>query len=129
MTALKALSRNLRNRPTEAEKKLWSHLCRKQFYGLKFRRQVPVENFIVDFLCFEKRLIIELDGGQHALDENIQQDKERDHILNSNGFMVLRFWNNEVLSNLDGVLETIRDTAHPHLDPPPTGGGKEETRP
>jgi very-short-patch-repair endonuclease len=74
--------------------------------GVKFRRQQPIENYIVDFVSFKKRLVIELDGSQHAIDK--QRDMERDRFLQDNGFNVLRFWNNDVLSNIDGVLEVIR---------------------
>lgn len=79
----------------------------KQLEGLKFRRQQSVDKYIVDFICFEKRLIIEVDGGQHA-DQN-DSDTERDMCLKQCGFRILRFWNNEVLKNTDGVLAVIRD--------------------
>jgi very-short-patch-repair endonuclease len=74
--------------------------------GLRFRREQPIERHIVDFVCFEKRIVIELDGGQHA--ESFEQDKLRDEELKENGFRVLRFWNSEVCANLGGVLEAIR---------------------
>ena len=81
--------------------------------GYKFRRQAPVGEFIVDFLCMEKPLIIELDGGQHA--ENTNYDGKRTEILNRRGFKVIRFWNNEVLTNLDGVLQMIsQELGSPH---------------
>jgi very-short-patch-repair endonuclease len=99
------LARSLRKRPTDAEKLLWRHLRSKQVYGLKFRRQEAIGRYIVDFVCFEKRLIIELDGGQHA--EQQIQDQERDSWFREQGFRTLRFWNNEVLGNIEGVLETI----------------------
>ena len=95
----------LRNRPTEAEKLLWKHLRLRQVEGLKFRRQQPIDNYIVDFVCFEKRLVIEVDGGQHATQE---KDALRDQYLQQQGFNVLRFWNNEVLQNINGVIEVIR---------------------
>ncbi len=72
--------------------------------GLKFRRQQPIGSYIVDFVCFSKMLVIEVDGGQHAENE---KDKQRDAWLRGEGFKVLRFWNNEVLQNIEGVLETI----------------------
>ncbi len=71
--------------------------------GIKFRRQEPVGNYIVDFICFDRRIIVEIDGGQHARDENINKDKERDEWLRNQGFKVLRFWNNDVLNNINGV--------------------------
>jgi len=74
--------------------------------GIKFRRQQPIENYIVDFVSFEQRMVIELDGGQHAI--NKEKDNERDRILTENGFKVLRFWDNEIFDNLEGVLEVIR---------------------
>ena len=112
--SLKKLSRKLRGDQTDAEKKLWRHLRKEQLNGIKFRRQVPIDDFIADFVSFEKRLIIELDGGQHA--EILEYDEKRTKILESNGFLVLRFWNNEVLKNIEGVLITILDT----VNPPPT---------
>ena len=120
---LKKFSRRMRKEPTDAEKKLWQQLRMKQLGGLKFRRQVPVDHFIADFVCFEKRIIVELDGGQHC--EN-QQDTERTEILKSKGFHVLRFWNNEVLYNIGGVLAEIMNIVNPHPCPPPQGEGEEE---
>jgi very-short-patch-repair endonuclease len=102
------LGKVLRKRPTDAEQLLWKHLRMKQMEGLKFRRQQPVDKYIVDFVCFEKRLIIEVDGGQHAVEGN--KDKERDTYLQQCWFKVLRFWNNEVLQNTEGVLTVIRES-------------------
>ncbi|MBI5903410.1 MAG: endonuclease domain-containing protein [Deltaproteobacteria bacterium] len=99
------LAKNLRKAPTDAEKLLWKHLRLKQAEGFKFRRQSPVGNYIADFACFEKKLIIEVDGGQHA---DSVKDKKRDRWFKENGFKILRFWNNEVLDNTEGVLEVIR---------------------
>jgi very-short-patch-repair endonuclease len=96
----------LRRNPTEAERKLWQRLRARQMEGVKFRRQQPIEDYIVDFVCLKKRLIIEVDGGQHAIER--QRDMARDTCLNRNGFKVLRFWNHDVMKNLEGVLETIR---------------------
>jgi very-short-patch-repair endonuclease len=75
-------------------------------HGIKFRRQQTIENYIVDFVSFEKRIVIELDGGQHKLNREI--DNERDRFLSDNGFSVIRFWNNDVFENLEGVLAVIR---------------------
>lgn len=80
----------------------------KKMDGIKFRRQQPIENYIVDFISFEKRLVIELDGGQHAQHKEKEKDIQRDRFMVENGFKVLRFWNNEVLSTIDSVLEVIR---------------------
>jgi len=76
-------------------------------HGFHFRRQAPIDRFVVDFVCFEKRLVIEIDGGQHAADTNILKDMSRDGYLKRHGFRVLRFWNNDVNANLDGVVESI----------------------
>jgi len=96
----------LRNNTPDTEKFLWKYLRLKQIEGLKFRRQQPIGNYIVDFVCLEKRLIIELDGGQHA--EEIEKDKKREKWLKEQGFKVLRFWNTDVLTNIEGVIEEIR---------------------
>ena len=99
-------SKQLRRNSTQAEALLWSRLRARQVESTKFRRQQPIENFIVDFVSFEKRIVIELDGGQHAADKS--KDLERDRLLSENGYTVLRFWDNQVFENLDGVLEVIR---------------------
>jgi len=96
----------------------------KQMEGLKFRRQQTIDNYIVDFVCFENRIIIEVDGGQHAAENN--KDRERDTYFQRYGFKVLRFWNNEVLQNTNGVLVVIRENclSHPPLNPLPSREGK-----
>ena len=99
-------AKSLRQNATDAEKILWHHLKARQIEGIKFRRQQPIENKIVDFVSFETRLVVELDGGQHAGDKI--KDQKRDRFLKKNGFRVLRFWNHEVLQNLDAVLVKIR---------------------
>jgi very-short-patch-repair endonuclease len=95
----------LRNNATEAEKYLW-YMLRLKNLGVKFRRQTQIGHYIVDFVCFEKGLVIEIDGGQHADSEN---DKIRDGWLKAEGFEVVRFWNHDVLGNRDGVLEKITE--------------------
>jgi very-short-patch-repair endonuclease len=109
-----ALGKALRKRPTDAEQLLWKHLRLKQMEGLKFRRQQPIDNYIVDFVCLEKRIVIEVDGGQHAVQK--EADIERDAYLRQQGFDVIRFWNNEILQNINGVLEVIRESC---LSPAP----------
>ena len=99
------IARLLRRRSTDAEKLLWRNLQGKQL-KYKFRRQQPIGPYIVDFVNFEKSIVIELDGGQHAIEK--ENDIRRDSWLNSEGFEVLRFWNNEVFENLEGVLDVIR---------------------
>jgi len=106
ISGLTRLAKALRKNATEAENILWNRLRSRQMEGTKFRRQQPIESYIVDFVSFEKRIIIELDGGQHA--EEHEKDRIRDGILEENRFRILRFWNNEIFENLDGVLETIR---------------------
>ena len=99
-------ARKLRKNSTRAESLLWSKLRARQIEGIKFRRQQTIRNFIVDFVSFEKRIIIELDGGQHA--QAKKKDSKRDKLLTENGFTVLRFWNNDIFKNLEGVLEVVR---------------------
>ena len=98
----------LRTNQTDAEQRLWYHLRAQRFMGLKFKRQKPVGSYIVDFVCMERQLIIELDGGQHA--EQATYDQQRDTWLRCQGYSVLRFWNNEVMQQLEGVLEQVRLT-------------------
>jgi very-short-patch-repair endonuclease len=97
---------NLRNNCTDAERLLWRYLRKSQVEGIKFRRQQPVEDYIVDFLSFSPKLVIELDGSQHA--DNRRYDGQRDACLRKNGFCIVRFWNNEVFENIEGVIEVIR---------------------
>lgn len=100
------LAKKLRYESTEAEKLVWRYLRARRLDGLKFRRQHPIGGYIADFVCLENRIIIEIDGGQHANEKN--KDREREAWLKNQGFKVLRFWNNEVLENLEGILEVIR---------------------
>lgn len=100
-------ARKLRRNLTPHEVKLWSLLRDKRFIDLKFRRQYPIGKYIVDFCCPSKRLVIELDGSGHIEPKQTKIDKERDKYLNSQGFAVLRVWNNELDDNLDGVVEKI----------------------
>ncbi len=123
-------ARHLRRAQTDAEKKLWYRIKNRQLAGHKFVRQEPIGPYIADFACREYRLIVELDGSQHA--DNVR-DQIRDAYLRSLGYRVMRFWNAEVFTNLDGVLETIfaaLDAAtppHPALSP--QGGRGEEELP
>ena len=120
-------ARKLRNDGTDVERLLWRQLKSSQVEGIKFRRQQPIEDYIVDFVSFSPKLVIELDGSQHV--DNRAYDKERDICLRKNGFDVLRFWNNEILENIEGVLEVIRqrclELASPTPQPPPARGGGE----
>jgi len=105
---LNSRRKSLRTFATDAERKLWSKIRAKRFFNLKFRRQQSIDSYIVDFYCAEKKLIIEIDGGQHA--KRKEYDFARTVYLNSLGMTVMRFWNNEVLSDIDSVLEFIKTT-------------------
>jgi very-short-patch-repair endonuclease len=98
------LSHRLRSAQTDAEMLLWRHLRNRQLGGHKFVRQEPIGPYICDLVCRERRLVIEADGGQHA---DSATDAQRDQWLTTRGYRVLRFWNNDILTNIDGVLETI----------------------
>jgi len=118
------LASELRRRQTDSERKLWSRLCAKQMEGVKFRRQQPIGSYIADFICFEKRLIIELDGGQHMIQAT--KDKTRDGWLRQQGYKVLRFWDHEIFENFTGVLNSIRNNIirTPSPSSPPIKGGE-----
>ena len=98
--------RSLRNEATDAERELWRHLKGRQVEGCKFRRQHPFNNYILDFVCLERYLVVELDGSQHF--DAKTYDAARSGFLRSAGLTVLRFWNNDVFGNMEGVLELIR---------------------
>jgi adenine-specific DNA-methyltransferase len=100
-------ARQLRTNSTDAERFLWRELRSRQLGGYKFRRQQALGAFIVDFVCLERRLVIELDGGQHAEPEQAMYDADRSQWLAQQGFRVLRFWDHDVLKELNGVKETI----------------------
>ena len=100
-------ARRLRANLTEAEQKLWSQLRKRQLYGFQFRRQYSIGPFFVDFICLEAGLIVELDGSQHA--DQKEKDQNRDEFLRASGYRVLRFWNFEVLSHVDSVVERIAE--------------------
>jgi very-short-patch-repair endonuclease len=112
-------ARTLRKRLTPHEAKLWVKLRELKPLGFHFRRQAPIDRYVVDFASFRDRLIIEVDGGQHGLNIGLQSDRERDAFLQSRGFRVLRFWNSDVDQNLTGVMEKILRT----LDQTPTPTG------
>ncbi len=117
----KTFARNLRKNQTDVEIKLWSVLRNNNFKDFKFRRQFQIDNkYIADFVCLEKRLIIELDGGQHS---ESNHDKIRTKYINKQNFKILRFWNNEINKNMDGCLAAIMNELlkNPHPDPLPQG--------
>jgi len=98
-------AKRLRRDQTDAERLLWTRLRDRQLNGYKFRRQRPIERYVVDFVCIERRLVVELDGGQHA--EQMRKDDLRTAEIVRRGFRVIRFWNNDVIANIEGVLEAI----------------------
>ncbi len=108
MNPIISFAKKLRKRSTDTEHHLWYHLRAKRFEGLKFRRQEPIGNYIVDFVCYEKCVIIECDGGQHI--ERKKQDQSRDQWFQKQGYRVLRFWDHDVLQNTSEVLEKIYQT-------------------
>jgi very-short-patch-repair endonuclease len=112
-----APARRLRRDQTDVERLLWFHLRGRRLGGWKFKRQVPIDRFIVDFFCADAKLIVELDGGQH--DQNRERDADRTRVLEAMGYLVLRFWNNDVMRNIDGVIEEILNTIGPERAEPP----------
>ena len=123
-------SRQLRKNMTSQERKLWSIIRNRQFFGYRFRRQFPIGHYIVDFVSREKKIIIEIDGGQHNERQNIEYDKIRTGYLKSEGYRVIRFWNNEIDNNIDGVYEKLKeifeigDQITPSQPSPSGEGGK-----
>jgi very-short-patch-repair endonuclease len=110
-------ARRLRRNQTHAERLLWFRLRDRRLAGWKFKRQVPIDRFVVDFLCADAKLIVEPDGGQH--DHNKARDADRTRVLESMGYLVLRFWNHDVMRNMDGVLEEILSTVSQYRSGPP----------
>ena len=117
-------ARSLRRRFTRAELVLWRSLRDRQLAGFKFVRQEPIGSYYVDFCCRERRLIVEVDGGQHA---DSARDRQRDAELAAQGYRVVRIWNNDVLANIDGVLQMLASELRtaPHPVPLPAGGERE----
>lgn len=121
-------ARALRRRMTEAEKHLWFHLRGHRLGDYKFRKQAPIGRYVADFVCLAERLVVEVDGGGHQLQTSA--DQVRDRWLNANGYRVLRFWNNDVLGNIEAVLTAIVSElgagAGPLPSPPPLRGRVQE---
>ena len=108
MEDLKYKARELRNNLTTQERKLWNILKNRQFYGFRFLRQYVIKPYIVDFICREKNIIIEIDGGQHNKKDNIKKDSIRTAFLEQKGYTVIRFWNNDIDKNLEGVYVVLK---------------------
>ena len=102
-----AVARKLRREATPQERRLWARLKLLREQGLHFRRQVPIENYVVDFACLRARLVVEIDGGQHNFDYAAARDRRRDARLEQLGYRTVRFWNNEVSEDIDAVVDTI----------------------
>ena len=122
-------ARALRRQMTEAEKVMWSKLRDRRLDGVKFKRQKPIAGYIVDFVALDLKLIVEIDGGQHA--ERAEEDAARTKVLEESGYHVVRFWNHDVLRNIEGVLESLvqelnLSASPPHPSPLPAGerGGR-----
>jgi very-short-patch-repair endonuclease len=112
----RSFARDLRRKQTDAERKLWCQLRARQFMGLRFRRQHPIGRYFADFACLELRLVIELDGGQHNSESGRRHDAVRSGVLAAGGYRVIRFWDNDVLRNTRGVLESIALTVEALLE-------------
>jgi len=125
---LLSFSRQNKREQTDAERRLWFHIRNRQLNGYKFRRQYPIHNYILDFYCSETSFAIELDGGQHI--KRTRYDERRSKELEKLGIKVIRFWDNDVLQNIEEVLEKIinvlekRSVKKPHPDPLLRGEGK-----
>jgi very-short-patch-repair endonuclease len=135
---LRPVARKLRKNATDAEHRLWYGIRRENIAGFRFRRQVIIGGFVVDFACLEARLVVEVDGATHSTDDELARDAARSAALNAQGYVVLRFTNGEIFHNTNGVLETIRlklvelrprledeafeAGATPLPNPPPQGG-------
>lgn len=113
MNKLNILAKTLRKNSTIQEKRLWNILKNHKFHGLKFKRQEPLGEYIVDFICKEAKIIIEIDGGQHNEANNKEKDNIRTQYLESKGYKVVRFWNNEVYENIEGVIKTLEENINP----------------
>jgi very-short-patch-repair endonuclease len=127
---LRSNARALRKNSTDAERILWSELRDHRLNGAGFRRQVPIENYVADFVCHAVRLVVELDGGQHFSNQAEQVDARRSTVIEANGFRVLRFSNHDVMTNRGGVLETIAAAVAARAPTPtlPRKRGREEER-
>ena len=116
MNELTQKARNLRTNMTDQERKFWAIVRKEQFHNYRFLRQYIIGNYIVDFICREKKIIIEIDGGQHS--ENVDYDIARTKFLESKGYKVIRFWNNDIDNNISGVYQKLEDVFDVHPSQP-----------
>ena len=117
---LTAIAKRLRKEMTDAERVMWRELRAHRFAGFKFKRQEPLGSYVVDFVCYEVKLIVDLDGGQHA--DQKEADEDRTRWLSSRKFRLVRFWNNDVLTNIAGVMHVIEKNLSPSPPPSPARG-------
>jgi very-short-patch-repair endonuclease len=120
-------ARQLRTNSTDTERKLWRFLRSLKAQGFHFHRQVPIDHLIVDFACCSARIVIEVDGGQHNTKSGVRNDLARDEYLRRHDFKILRFWNNDIIGNIDGVAHEIPKVlglGTPTRNPSPQGGGE-----
>ena len=117
---LTTFARELRQRQTDVERKLWSKLRDRRLVGLRFRRQHPIGPYVVDFVCEDAKVVVELDGSQHKEPANVDKDAARTSYLETRGYHVLRIWNTDVNTNIDGVLSGIYSTASARIKPSPS---------
>jgi very-short-patch-repair endonuclease len=111
------LAKSLRSNTTEAERRIWQALRRLPLAGTHFRRQVAIGPYVADFACMRKMLIVEIDGGQHSADTHARKDAKRTEWLEREGYRVIRFWNNDVMQNLEGVLASLNEALSSHPTP------------
>jgi very-short-patch-repair endonuclease len=112
-------ARQLRRSATDCERRMWRAFRMMKRHGFHFRRQVPIGPYVADFACHSARIVVELDGSQHAEPRALAHDRRRTEFLQSRGYRVLRFWNFEAMSNLDTIADYILDQCRPRLRPPP----------
>ncbi len=115
---LKPIRRKLRNNPTDPEIRFWEHIRMRQIHGLKFRRQCSVGRYVVDFYCFARKLAIEIDGDSHFTEQGMWYDARRTHFLEKHGIRVLRFTNDDVMTNIEGCIEALMEYME-GMGPPP----------
>ena len=109
MNKFKQNARYLRKNMTVQERKFWNIIRNKQFYGYRFLRQYTIDNYIVDFICCEKSIVVEIDGGQHNESQNITYDNQRTNYIKNKGYKIIRFWNSDIDNNIEGVYQKLEE--------------------